>query len=67
MATSTAKLIEGNKKIARNYVPEAEGLEAVRYCEDMVVRVFVDDLAEAHDTAISIAKRKFDLAFESDS
>jgi hypothetical protein len=61
------KLIEGNKKIARNYVPEAEGLEAVRYCEDMVVRVFVDDLAEAHDTAIGIAKRKFDLAFESDS
>jgi hypothetical protein len=58
------KLMEGNKSIARNYVPEAEGLDAVRYCEDMVVRMFVDDLTETHDLAISLAKRKFDLQFE---
>jgi hypothetical protein len=60
-------LMAGNKSIARNYVPEAEGLDAVRYCEDMVVRMFVDDLAEAHDMAIGIAKRKFDLNFEQGS
>jgi hypothetical protein len=58
------KLMEGNKSIARNYVPEAEGLDAVRYCEDMVVRMFVDDLAETHDLAIGLAKRRFDLNFE---
>ncbi len=52
-------LMSGNKAIARNYVPEAEGLDAVRYCEDMVVRMFVDDLTEAHDLAIGLAKRKF--------
>ena len=53
------ELMEGNAKIARNYIPKAEGLDAVKYCEDMVVRVFVDDLAEAHETAISLTKRKF--------
>lgn len=58
------ELMEGNKKIARNYVPEAEGLDAVRYCEDMVVRMFVDDLTETHDSAISLAKRKFNLEFD---
>jgi hypothetical protein len=53
------ELMEGDPKIARNYIPKAEGLDAVKYCEDMVVRVFVDDLTEAHDTAISLTKRKF--------
>ena len=48
------KLMAGDKKVARNYIPEAIGLDAVRYCEDMVVRMFVDDLIEAHDLAISI-------------
>lgn len=52
-------LMEGDPKIARNYIPKAEGLDAVRYCEDMVVRVFVEDLTEAHDTAIDLTKRKF--------
>jgi hypothetical protein len=60
------ELVAGGKTIARNYVPEAEGLDAVRYCEDMVVRMFVDDLEEAHDDAIRLAMRKFDLSFESD-
>lgn len=53
------ELMAGNPKIARNYIPEAEGLDAVRYCEDMVVRVFVDDLKEAHDIAIKLTKRKY--------
>ncbi len=52
-------LIEGDPTIARNYVPEAQGLQAVRYCEDMVVRLFVDDLEEAHDDAINYTRRKF--------
>ena len=51
--------VAGNPSIARNYIPESEGLDAVRYCEDMVVRMFVDDLTEAHDLAIGLAKRKF--------
>lgn len=53
------ELMDGNYRIARNYIPKAEGLDAVRYCEDMVVRVFVEDLAEAHDIAINLTKRKY--------
>lgn len=52
-------LVDGNPNIARNYIPKAEGLDAVRFCEDMVVRAFIDSLAEAHDTAINLTKRKF--------
>jgi hypothetical protein len=52
-------LMDGNPKVARNYIPRAEGLDAVRYCEDMTVRMFVDDLQEAHDAAINLTKRKF--------
>jgi hypothetical protein len=51
--------MDGNKNIARNYIPEAEGLDAVRYCEDMTVRMFINDLAEAHDSAINLTKRKY--------
>lgn len=51
--------MDGSKQIARNYIPEAIGLDAVRYCEDMTVRMFVDDLQEAHDAAINLAKRKY--------
>lgn len=53
------ELMDGDASIARNYIPKAEGLDAVRYCEDMVVRMFVDDLTEAHDMAIKLTKRKF--------
>lgn len=52
-------LMDGSARIARNYIPKAEGLDAVRYCEDMVVRVFVDDLAEAHEIAVNLTKRKY--------
>lgn len=55
------ELMAGNKQVARNYIPEALGLDAVRYCEDMVVRMFIDDLTEAHDSAISLTKRKYQL------
>lgn len=50
---------DGRASIARNHIPEAIGLDAVRYCEDMVVRMFVDDLTEAHDLAINLANRKY--------
>jgi hypothetical protein len=53
------ELMNGNPKIARNYIPKAEGLDAVRHCEDMTVRMFVDDLHEAHDQAINLTRRKF--------
>lgn len=53
------ELMDGDSSIARNYIPKAEALDAVRYCEDMVVRVYVDDLEEAHQTAVNLTKRKF--------
>jgi hypothetical protein len=53
------ELMDGNPSIARNYIPKAEGLDAVRHCEDMTVRMFVDDLRDAHDQAINLTKRKF--------
>jgi len=54
-------LMEGDPKIARNYINEEEGIEAVKYCEDMVVRMYIDDLDEAHREAISLTVRKFKL------
>jgi len=51
--------MEGDPLIARNYIPQAEGLDAVRFCEDMTVQLFVDDFKEAHDTAINVARRKY--------
>jgi hypothetical protein len=53
------ELMEGNPTVARNYIPRAEGLDAVRFCEDMTVRMFIDDLKESHDQAINLTKRKF--------
>jgi hypothetical protein len=53
------ELMDGKATIARNYIPKAEGLQAVAYCEDMVVRIFVDSLNEAHQTAVNLTKRKF--------
>jgi hypothetical protein len=53
------ELMDGRSKVARNYIPKSEGLDAVRYCEDMVVRMFIDDLQEAHDDAIKLTKRKY--------
>jgi hypothetical protein len=53
------EVVDGNPLIARNHIPKAEGLDAVSYCEDMAVRVFGNDLKEAHDDAIRLTKRKF--------
>lgn len=51
----------GASIIARNHISEEEGLEAVKFCEDMVVRMYVDNLDEAHDDAIRLTIRKFRL------
>lgn len=53
------ELMDGDPMIARNYIPESRGLEAVAHCEDMTVRLFVDNLKEAHDQSINLTKRKF--------
>lgn len=57
------ELVEGNKSIGRNYIPEVEGIEAVSYCERQVIDLFHSDLKQAHDDAINFAKRKFKLDF----
>lgn len=54
-------VVEGNKSIGRNHIPEIEGLEAVAYCERMVLDLFHNDLTQAHNDAISYAKKKFKL------
>lgn len=53
------EVVEGSSSIARNYISEEEGLKAVAHCENLVVELFIDDLKEAHDDAISNALRKF--------
>jgi hypothetical protein len=53
------ELMDGSARIARNYIPKAEGLDAVRFCEDMVVRMFVEDLEEAHEAAVNLTRRKY--------
>ena len=53
------ELVEGVKTIGRNYIPEVTGLEAVAYCENQVVELYVGDLRKAHDDAINYARLKF--------
>lgn len=54
-------LMAGDPKIARNYISEERGIEAVKFCENMVVQMYVDDLEEAHREAISLTVRKYKL------
>jgi hypothetical protein len=55
------ELVEGDKNIGRNYIPEVQGLEAVAYCENQVVELFHTNLRQAHDDAIAFAQKKFNL------
>ena len=57
------EVVEGNKRIGRNHIPEVEGLEAVAYCEKQVIELMHIDLKQAHDDAINFAKKKFKLDF----
>ncbi|WP_346293987.1 hypothetical protein [Sphaerothrix gracilis] len=51
--------VHGSDRIARNYIPQAVGLEAVAYCEKMVAQLDLDDIEEAHDLAIQATQIKF--------
>ena len=51
--------VSGSGKIARNYIPQAIGIEAVGYCEKMVSQLELDDLYEAHNEAIRLTRKKF--------
>ncbi|MEM6840284.1 MAG: hypothetical protein AAF609_26065 [Cyanobacteria bacterium P01_C01_bin.120] len=55
--------VQGSGRIARNYIPESAGLEAVAYCEKMVALLDFDDMQEAHDEAIRLTKIKFKALF----
>ncbi len=59
MKNEWEKPVSGSARIARNYIPQAIGLDAVAYCEKMVSQLDLDDLYQAHDEAIRLAKRKY--------
>ena len=54
-------LMAGNAKIARNHITEEKGLEAVKFCEDLVSRIYAGDLDDAHEAAIAWTVKKFKL------
>ena len=51
--------VHGDARIARNYVPESVGLEAIAYCEKMVAQLDLNDIEQAHDEAIRLTQIKF--------
>ncbi|MEM9947120.1 MAG: hypothetical protein AAF810_13765 [Cyanobacteria bacterium P01_D01_bin.36] len=55
------ELMRGDPKIARNYISEEKGLEAVKFCEDMVTRLYTDDMNYAHEMAIQLTVTRYDL------
>jgi hypothetical protein len=59
MKEAWEKPVSGSAKIARNYIPQAIGVEAVAYCEKMVAQVDFDDLYAAHEEAIRLTRIKY--------
>jgi hypothetical protein len=59
MKETWANPVHGDARIARNYVPESVGLEAIAYCEKMVGLLDLDDIEQAHDLAIQATRIKF--------
>ena len=55
--------VSGSRKIARNYIPEKEGLEAIAYCEQLISQLNLDDIEQAHDIAIQATRVKFKQFF----
>lgn len=51
----------GRKDIARNHIPESVGLEAVAYCEKLVVTLDLEDIKDSHQQAIAITRKKFKI------
>lgn len=49
----------GNPQIARNHIPESIGLQAVKYCEQVIVCLSLDNVREAHTEAIRLTQKKF--------
>ena len=54
-------LMAGDPKIARNYISEEKGLEAVKFCERLVTMLYSEDLDDAHAEAIRLTVKKFKL------
>ena len=54
------ELMRGAAKIARNYISEEKGLEAVKFCEE-VTRLYTDDMDCAPETAIQLKVVKYNL------
>jgi hypothetical protein len=48
-----------NASIVRERLSNPEDSDKIRFCESMVVRLFTDDLEDAHDQAISVTRREF--------
>lgn len=51
--------VSGSGRVARNYIPQATGLEAVAYCEKMVAQLDLEDMEQAHDLAIQATRLKY--------
>ena len=58
--------ISGSRQVARNYIPEAVGLEMVEYCEKLVAIFELEDLEKAHDEAIRMTQMKFRQKLDSE-
>ena len=50
---------EWRDRIARKYIPQSVGLEAVAYCERMVAQLDLDDIEQANDLAIQATRIKY--------
>lgn len=51
--------VSGSSRVARNYIPQSVGIEAVAYCEKMVAQLDLEDIEQAHDLAIQATRIKF--------
>ena len=51
--------VSGSARVARNYIPESIGLEAVAYCEKVVAMIDMPDIQSAHDEAIRLTQMKY--------
>ena len=51
--------VQGSRAIARNYIPEALGLEMVSHCEKLVSVLGFENMEQAHDEAIRLTQMKY--------
>jgi hypothetical protein len=56
----------GRPDIARNHLPEALWLEAVSYCEELVVTIDLTNLWETHQEALRLTRKKYNLKRRTD-